>query len=373
MLMPLVWPEKMLKDPHSPACKLLRDLGLTPNDAKELNLLEVLRGLPRKERSKYVKRNSLSVEERAELKKKRNREHARDTRKRKKVIMEALQAQVSGLRERLDVPWGAGGTMSVHQGRCTVVEQFFQLLTALASSQDAVAAATMGLRALTSSDFQFTWPALPQHETFIKVEGSQRGEAGGGEGEYANLASQACVAKGVDDVLVEVTGFPARLAGLLEKAKNIAQEDNRDIMVSFGAIVRGSLDFSSISGVGVEEGDVHRCADSCADSCAGGDQIVGKRRTFVGTESESGHWANTRTWERVGADDCERSKEDSGSLVDPPLQPILSSGNTLFCGCEIKCALGRARGEPLRLTRVGGMAKCVFTQAREGTRVDAEE
>ncbi|CAM9330928.1 unnamed protein product [Phaeothamnion confervicola] len=87
-------------DENSPASKLLRDLGLSPQDARQLDILDLLLSLPRKERTKYGKRKNLTAEERVEQTKRRNREHARSTRKRKKLIMDALQAQVDMLHGR---------------------------------------------------------------------------------------------------------------------------------------------------------------------------------------------------------------------------------------------------------------------------------
>uniref|UniRef100_A0A7S2XWF6 BZIP domain-containing protein n=1 Tax=Fibrocapsa japonica TaxID=94617 RepID=A0A7S2XWF6_9STRA len=94
--------QKLLEGPHNPAAKFLRELNLSIEDARRLDILALLTNLPRKERTKYGKRKALTPEERNELTKQRNREHARSTRKRKKIIMEALQSQVNELQRKLE-------------------------------------------------------------------------------------------------------------------------------------------------------------------------------------------------------------------------------------------------------------------------------
>ncbi len=84
-----------LMDPSTPAGKFLRDLGITMDDARQLGIASLLQDLPRKERTKYGKRKKLSNDEKRVLTKERNREHARSTRTRKKMILDALKSRLA--------------------------------------------------------------------------------------------------------------------------------------------------------------------------------------------------------------------------------------------------------------------------------------
>ncbi len=84
-----------LMDPSTPAGKFLRDLGITMEDARQLGIVSLLQNLPRKERTKYGKRKKLSNDEKKVLTKERNREHARSTRTRKKMILDALESRLA--------------------------------------------------------------------------------------------------------------------------------------------------------------------------------------------------------------------------------------------------------------------------------------
>jgi len=87
---------------NTSAAQFLRDLNLSIEDAKQLDILGILQSCPRKARTKYGKRKFMTDDERVKLTRIRNREHARSTRKRKKIIMEALQAQVVELQRKLE-------------------------------------------------------------------------------------------------------------------------------------------------------------------------------------------------------------------------------------------------------------------------------
>ncbi len=84
-----------LMDPSTPAGKFLRELGITMDDARQLGIASLLQDLPRKERTKYGKRKKLSNDEKRVLTKERNREHARSTRTRKKMILDALASRLA--------------------------------------------------------------------------------------------------------------------------------------------------------------------------------------------------------------------------------------------------------------------------------------
>ncbi len=84
-----------LMDPSTPAGKFLRDLGITMDDARQLGIASLSQDLPRKERTKYGKRKKLSNAEKKVLTKERNREHARSTRTRKKMILDALESRLA--------------------------------------------------------------------------------------------------------------------------------------------------------------------------------------------------------------------------------------------------------------------------------------
>ena len=59
-----------------------------------------LEGLPRRSRGKYGKRKHLTPEEKAELTRRRNRENARSTRKRRKMYIKHLQDVAETLKSR---------------------------------------------------------------------------------------------------------------------------------------------------------------------------------------------------------------------------------------------------------------------------------
>jgi hypothetical protein len=66
--------------------KFLRQTNLTAQEARALNIEQLLLLAPKKPRTKYGKRRSVSAEERAELSRQRNKEHARATRLRRKLF-----------------------------------------------------------------------------------------------------------------------------------------------------------------------------------------------------------------------------------------------------------------------------------------------
>jgi hypothetical protein len=79
---------KLFKDVRHPVAKLLKELDITVDDAIQLDMIEQLRGLPHKKRITYIKRDTLTEEERKQQARTRNREHAKLTRDRKKFIIE---------------------------------------------------------------------------------------------------------------------------------------------------------------------------------------------------------------------------------------------------------------------------------------------
>jgi hypothetical protein len=81
---------KLFRDVRHPVAKLLKELDITVEDAIQLDIIEQLRGLPHKQRATYIKRNTLTEEERKQQSRTRNREHAKLTRDRKKFIIEVL-------------------------------------------------------------------------------------------------------------------------------------------------------------------------------------------------------------------------------------------------------------------------------------------
>jgi hypothetical protein len=79
---------RLFRDVRHPVAKLLKELDITVEDAIQLDIIEQLRGLPHKKRATYIKRNTLTEEERKQQSRTRNREHAKLTRDRKKFIIE---------------------------------------------------------------------------------------------------------------------------------------------------------------------------------------------------------------------------------------------------------------------------------------------
>ena len=71
--------------------KFLRDLNLSAVDALRLDLMDFLESAPRKERKRYGKRKKLSISERSEIARQRNREHAKATRERRKVFAQIIE------------------------------------------------------------------------------------------------------------------------------------------------------------------------------------------------------------------------------------------------------------------------------------------
>ena len=61
-------------------------MQIRPNEVVQCNIMESLMHVPKKSREKYGPRKNLTVEERLELGRQRNREHARATRLRKKIF-----------------------------------------------------------------------------------------------------------------------------------------------------------------------------------------------------------------------------------------------------------------------------------------------
>ena len=78
--------EKILKSLVNPVGKFLRGQGVSAEDALRLNLLPHLMEAPIKERTKYGPRRNLTAQERADQLKERNKQHARHTRRRRRVF-----------------------------------------------------------------------------------------------------------------------------------------------------------------------------------------------------------------------------------------------------------------------------------------------
>jgi hypothetical protein len=66
--------------------KFFRDMNITAKEAQDLNLMDDLQNAPTKPRSKYGPRKSLSKQEREQITRDRNREHAKATRIRKRMF-----------------------------------------------------------------------------------------------------------------------------------------------------------------------------------------------------------------------------------------------------------------------------------------------
>ena len=89
-----------------------------------------LEGLPRKSRGKYGKRKHLSAEEKAELTRRRNRENARSTRKRRKMYIKHLQKVAETLKTRQDAlarMTSPKAEMDIQAERREIVRRFFEL------------------------------------------------------------------------------------------------------------------------------------------------------------------------------------------------------------------------------------------------------
>ncbi len=69
-------------------------MNLSVKEILCLDLVSFLEKVPRKPRSKYGKRKKLTLQERAERLKQRNREHAKATRDRKKIFNTILRSKV---------------------------------------------------------------------------------------------------------------------------------------------------------------------------------------------------------------------------------------------------------------------------------------
>ena len=74
-------------------------MNITAADALKLDLMSFLEAVPRRERVKYGKRRNLSSQEKAEVAKLRNREHAAATRERRKIYAQIIESRLTNLDE----------------------------------------------------------------------------------------------------------------------------------------------------------------------------------------------------------------------------------------------------------------------------------
>jgi len=190
----------ILQGPNNPAAKFLKELNLTVEDARQLEILDLLNNLPRKERTKYGKRKVMTDEERSELTKVRNREHARSTRKRKKIIMEALQNQVDELQRRLEPLLESKildtNNEAIYNSRVQNLISFFNFRN---SNSNRTYDDWMGI---VCENIKVTAPSLPIVRKDAKSKISSR--------------SGLNMCMGIDAVIRDVIRFPACIADLLD-------------------------------------------------------------------------------------------------------------------------------------------------------------
>ncbi|CAM9603650.1 unnamed protein product, partial [Discosporangium mesarthrocarpum] len=154
-------PTKMFTD-SNPAAKLLKELDLS-HEVLPVTVLGLLQKLPRTERTKYGKRKNLSAEERSELTKKRNREHARATRQRKKMISEALDTLQKKLETTVDsVETDMVGDEERKVHRLTILKAFFEHCGCNSSgSESQVATPPLTKSDVMTEDIKLSSPTLP--------------------------------------------------------------------------------------------------------------------------------------------------------------------------------------------------------------------
>eukprot|EP01041_Mallomonas_annulata_P001097 gene1096-2131_t len=129
-----IWTEddcrKLLTSPTNPIGKFLRDMELDAADTVRLGIMADLEQAPRKVRRKYGKRKVLSEEQRAELSRERNREHARSTRRRKKVFLMVLERKLVELERDIILCFESQAQLQecVRHRREMNMKSFFSLL-----------------------------------------------------------------------------------------------------------------------------------------------------------------------------------------------------------------------------------------------------
>eukprot|EP01036_Dinobryon_divergens_P033250 gene33250-42994_t len=85
--------DDLTRRPTDPVGKFLKEQQLSASEAIELDIQHQLLFAPKKPRTKYGKRSNLTPEERLALSRRRNREHARATRLRKKIFKQVTEAR----------------------------------------------------------------------------------------------------------------------------------------------------------------------------------------------------------------------------------------------------------------------------------------
>jgi len=184
---------------NSTALKFLKELNLTLEDAQSLDILGLLNSLPRKERTKYGKRKLMSDEERNQLTKIRNREHARSTRRRKKIIMEALEYKIKGL-QRTILPMLESKVIEngdIYSQRLKNVMQFFSYRSSHSNKtyDDWVG--------ISSDNITVTMPLLP-----IGRKDSRKNSC--------PFPEELNMIMGIDAVIREAIQFPVQITEILE-------------------------------------------------------------------------------------------------------------------------------------------------------------
>mmetsp|Transcript_38096 Transcript_38096/g.68900 ORF Transcript_38096/g.68900 Transcript_38096/m.68900 type:complete len:381 (-) Transcript_38096:233-1375(-) len=209
--------------PTNPASKFLKELNLTVEDARQLEILDLLANLPRKERTKYGKRKEMTKEEKSELTKVRNREHARSTRKRKKIIMDALQHQVEELQRRLE-PLLESKVMDTNND--AIYASRVQNLISFFSYRNSNSNRTYDdWMSIVSDNVRVTTPFLPPLNKDNKARVNPK------------VHENVCV--GIDAVIRDVIRFPATISEILDSDEGNSFPCNPELVytVDVGEIV----------------------------------------------------------------------------------------------------------------------------------------
>ena len=165
-----------------------------------------LEGLPRRPRGKYGKRKNLTPEEKAELTRRRNRENASSTRKRRKMYIKYLQEVAETLKSRQDaLAKMAHPRMErdIQAKRREAVQKFFEFRS------NGVVDLTTWVTVIDAA-FRLTLPVTPyQNYPSSEVRGSLRVV----EGASALVADTAGLHAMLQTVAVKCHGEPDAAAG----------------------------------------------------------------------------------------------------------------------------------------------------------------
>jgi hypothetical protein len=102
-------------------------MDLTAAEVVRLDIMKDLNQAPRKCRKKYGKRQKLTEEEKADQSRERNREHARSTRKRKKLFFAVLETKLLEMERDITLCFATEESFQRHllERRKDTVKLFF--------------------------------------------------------------------------------------------------------------------------------------------------------------------------------------------------------------------------------------------------------